>query len=82
MTAHLDLITVQQRRRLGPEPHPVDEHLGRRGGLADDYLPIRLPLEHGVTRQHGCPGQPDRAGRIAAERHLTDRDSEFFATEL
>jgi len=82
VTTHLDLVTVQQRRRLGAEPHPVDEHFRRRRGLADDHLPVWLPLEQGMTWQHVCPGQQDRAGRIAAERHLADGDGEFSPTEL
>src|SRR2546428_4373468 len=82
VTTHLDLVTVQERRRLGAEPHPVNEHFRRRRGLADDHLPVWLPLEQGMARQHVCPGQRDRAGRIAAERHLADRDGELSPTEL
>ncbi|OLC71975.1 MAG: hypothetical protein AUH78_17005 [Gemmatimonadetes bacterium 13_1_40CM_4_69_8] len=76
------LIAVEQRGRLGTQPHAIDEHFGCRCGLADDHLPVRLPLEHGVARQHACPGQRDRAGRVAAQRHLADREAELPVTEF
>ena len=82
VVAHLDFVAVQQGGRLGTQAHAVDEHVGRRRGLADDHLAVGLPLEHGMPRQHACPREGDGAAGITAEHHLTHRDGELVATEF
>jgi hypothetical protein len=44
----LDLVAVQQWRGLGPQPHPIDQNLCFRNGLADYDLAVAFCLDFRV----------------------------------
>ena len=77
MGCDLDLVAVQQRRRLGAQPDAVDQHLRLRYRLCDYDLPVREPLELGMARENAGTGEVDRAACVAAEHHVSRRDGEL-----
>ena len=82
VSRHLHLVPMQQRSRLGTQPHPVDHHLGLRDRFADHHLAVGQPLQHRVAWQQARPGKGNGTAGVASQRHLARRDRESLPVEL
>src|SRR5207249_265079 len=74
VVTNLDLVAVQQRGGLGPEPHPVDRDFGSGGGLPDHDLAVRLAQQQGVSGQHARAREGDGAAGVAPQHDFAHRD--------
>jgi hypothetical protein len=79
---HVELVPVQEWRRLRAEADAVDQDLGGGGRLADHHVSVRSPLKQGVLGQNPASGHHNPARGVAAEHQLTHGNEELVATQL
>jgi hypothetical protein len=71
-TGDLDLVTMEERRRLRAEPNTVDRNIRLIAPEANRSLPIGGSLDDRVPGLDPCTGHHDLRRRIATDHDLTD----------
>jgi len=82
VSAQRDLVAMQQRGRLRPEPHPVHPYFRRRRGDPNGRLAGSEELHNRMTCQDIRPLEEDPGTRSRTEHELPRRDGVSPAADL